>query len=245
MPKVAPRTRPAQLRRLATYGDPRATNAVIRGDNVEVLPRLLPEMAGRFRLIYVDPPYNTGRTFKEYRDARRPEQWQSMMRERLALLRGRGAAPGRFRGVAPMPVQVTSREPGVSATAMLDVPADAPFFGDHFPRRPVFPATLLLDTQMRLAVDVAREADVMRGAAPRAVRMTHVKMRSFIVPGQHLAIDVKLKVAEGEALAATLSAKTGERTVATARLVLARDTGEAGSETIGAAGTTSSARVIP
>lgn len=168
-----------------------------------------------------------------------------VMRERLALLRDRGAAPGRFRGVAPMPVQVTSREPGVSATAMLDVPADAPFFGDHFPRRPVFPATLLLDTQMRLAVDVARDADVMRGAAPRAVRMTHVKMRSFIVPGQRLAIDVTLKAAEGETLAATLSAKTDERTVATARLVLARDTGEAGSDTIDTARISSTAGVIP
>jgi 3-hydroxymyristoyl/3-hydroxydecanoyl-(acyl carrier protein) dehydratase len=144
------------------------------------------------------------------------------MRERLALLRSRGAAPGRFRGVEPMPMQVTKREPGVALTAILDVPAHAPFFGDHFPRRPVFPATLLLDAKMRLAVDLAREAAVMRGAAPRAVRMTHVKMRSFIVPAQRLAIDVRLDVKEDDTLLATLSAKTDQRTVATARLVLAR-----------------------
>ena len=49
------------------------------------------------------------------------------MRERLALLRTKGAAPGRFRGVDPMPVQVTGREPGVSLTAVFDVPAAAPF----------------------------------------------------------------------------------------------------------------------
>jgi 3-hydroxymyristoyl/3-hydroxydecanoyl-(acyl carrier protein) dehydratase len=121
-----------------------------------------------------------------------------------------------------MAAQVTKRESGASLTAILDVPAHAPFFGDHFPRRPVFPATLLLDTQMRLAADLAREAPMMRGAAPRAVRMTHVKMRSFIVPAQRLAIDVKLKAAEDDTLAATLSATTDERTVATARLVLAR-----------------------
>jgi 3-hydroxymyristoyl/3-hydroxydecanoyl-(acyl carrier protein) dehydratase len=52
--------------------------------------------------------------------------------------------------------------------------------------------------------------------------MTHVKMRSFIVPAQRLAIDVKLKAAGDDTLAATLSATTDERTVATARLVLAR-----------------------
>ena len=167
------------------------------------------------------------------------------MRERLALLRTRGAAAGRFRGVEPIPVQVTSREPGVSLTAMLDVPASAPFFGDHFPRRPVFPATLLLDTQMRLAVDLARDAFIMRGAAPRAVRMTHVKMRSFIVPGQRLVIDVKLRAADEDTLAATLSAKTDERTVATARLVLARDSGDRASETTDTTVIASTAGVIP
>ena len=167
------------------------------------------------------------------------------MRERLALMRSRGAAAGRFRGVEPMPAQVTEREPGVSLTAILDVPAHAPFFGDHFPRRPVFPATLLLDAQMRLAVDLAREAPIMRGAAPRAVRMTHVKMRSFIVPAQRLAIDVKLKAAGNDTLAATLTAKTDERTVATARLVLARDTGEADRETIDTAVIASTAGIVP
>ena len=167
------------------------------------------------------------------------------MRERLALLRTKGAAPSRFRGVDPMPVQVTGREPGVSLTAVFDVPAAAPFFGDHFPRRPVFPATLLLDTQMRLAVDLAREAPILRGAAPRTVRMTHVKMRSFIVPGQRLVIDVKLRAADEDTLAATLSAKTDERTVATARLVLARDSGDRASETTDTTVIASTAGVIP
>jgi 3-hydroxymyristoyl/3-hydroxydecanoyl-(acyl carrier protein) dehydratase len=167
------------------------------------------------------------------------------MRERLALLRDGGGRAGRFPGVEPMPAQVTGREPGVSLTAILDVPAHAPFFGDHFPRRPVFPATLLLDTQMRLAVDLAREAPMMRGAVPRAVRMTHVKMRSFIVPAQRLTIDVKLKSADADTLAATLSTKTAERTVATARLVLTRDAGDAVPEAIDTAAIASTAGAIP
>ena len=144
------------------------------------------------------------------------------MRARLALLRTAGAAPGRFHGVDPMPVRVAQRVPGVELTADFDVPANAPFFGDHFPRRPVFPATLLLDMQMRLAVELAREAPMMDGAVPCAVRMTHVKMRSFISPSQRLEIGVTLSPTEDRLLRAMLSAKTDGRTVASARLELGR-----------------------
>src|SRR3954471_19861218 len=72
------------------------------------------------------------------------------LRARLQLLRGDGAPPGRFRGVVPMRVDVTHHDPGVSIRGTLDVPRDAPFFADHFPRKPVFPATLLLDPSKSL-----------------------------------------------------------------------------------------------
>jgi adenine-specific DNA-methyltransferase len=83
---VAPRTRPAPLRLLSRYGAARDANAIVRGDNLDVLARLHPEWTERFRVVYVDPPYNTGRTFKEYRDARSPADWRAMMCARLALL---------------------------------------------------------------------------------------------------------------------------------------------------------------
>ena len=47
-------------------------------------------------------------------------------------------------------------------------PSRAPFFGDHFPRRPVFPGTLLLDRQIELALELAREARAGPGARARA-----------------------------------------------------------------------------
>jgi len=144
------------------------------------------------------------------------------MRDRLALLRDGGAAHGRFHGVALPPVEVTHRVPGTALRATLDVPADAPFFADHFPRRPVFPATLLLDAKMRLAMDLAREAPEFRDAEPRPLRVTHVKMRSFIVPSQRLDLGVELSPAGDGAMKAMLSAKTGERLVASARLELGR-----------------------
>ncbi len=59
----------------------------------------------------------------------------------------------------------TGGVPGESGTGTLAVPADAPFFRDHFPRRPVFPATLLLDAQIGLALAVAAESGRFAPAA--------------------------------------------------------------------------------
>jgi len=141
------------------------------------------------------------------------------MAERLALLRGAGAKPGRFHGVALPPLV---RGPGVrgeSATATLHVPATAPFFADHFPRRPVFPATLLLDTQIRHALELAAEtAHCPPGSRPVPVRMTHVKMRSFIAPGDVLELAARAAPADNGNGKLMLSAQTNGKTVATARL---------------------------
>ena len=143
------------------------------------------------------------------------------LRERLQLLRGDGAPPGRFRGVVPMRVDVTHHDPGVSIRGTLDVPGDAPFFADHFPRKPVFPATLLLDAQMSLATTLAREAPAMREFSPQPIRATHVKMRSFIAPSQRLELNAELAPMHDGVVRAMLSARTDDRLVASARLELA------------------------
>jgi 3-hydroxymyristoyl/3-hydroxydecanoyl-(acyl carrier protein) dehydratase len=145
------------------------------------------------------------------------------LRERLALLRGAGAAPHRFAGVDEIAATITGRVPGAALRARVDVPASAPFFADHFPRRPVFPATLLLHTQMRLALELARDLPVRAGTAVRPVRMTHVKMRSFIAPSQRLDIGVELAPSRDGVAKAMLDARTDERLVASARLELAVD----------------------
>jgi 3-hydroxymyristoyl/3-hydroxydecanoyl-(acyl carrier protein) dehydratase len=143
------------------------------------------------------------------------------LRARFAVLRGPGAPPGRFRGVSVPGATVLERVTGASVRARLDVPREAAFFNDHFPRRPVFPATLLLDTLIELTLDLARGADWAAAHAVTPQKVTHVKMRSFIVPGQalDLAIDVKPPV-DGIAKA-TMQAQTDGRTVGGARLEMA------------------------
>jgi 3-hydroxymyristoyl/3-hydroxydecanoyl-(acyl carrier protein) dehydratase len=84
----------------------------------------------------------------------------------------------------------------------------------------VFPATLLLDLMMRRAMDLARAPEAL-GRQARATRITHVKMRSFIVPSQRLAVEIALGAVNEGVAKAMLSAKTDERLVASARLEVA------------------------
>ena len=140
------------------------------------------------------------------------------MRERYRLLCGEGAPAGRFHGVTLPKLVALTAEPKKSR-AMLAVPQSAPFFADHFPRRAVFPATLLLDSQIRLAMDLAR---TVIGAAPGVKlvvrRMSNVKVRSFIVPGQEIELSAEIVSTHGASVTAKLSAESGGKSVATARL---------------------------
>lgn len=135
------------------------------------------------------------------------------------VLRGAGAPTGRFPGVAPREVGVLERAAGERLRAELRVPAHAPFFGDHFPRRPVFPGTLLLDTQIELAAMLAREAAPMRGAGVLAAsRVTDVKMRAFIPPGQVLELRLDLQSATAAGATIGVSARANGKPVSTGRV---------------------------
>lgn len=71
-----------------SHGDPASESAVVHADNLDAMTRLRAAgFAGRFRCAYFDPPFNTGRTFDEYADARTPGDWRSMMQPRLAVAR--------------------------------------------------------------------------------------------------------------------------------------------------------------
>jgi 3-hydroxymyristoyl/3-hydroxydecanoyl-(acyl carrier protein) dehydratase len=144
------------------------------------------------------------------------------MAARFTLLADGGAPKGRFHGVDLPRVTRNGGVPGASAQATLHVPKTAPFFNDHFPRRPVFPATLMLDAKIDLALALANEsAQWPAGASLAPVRMTHVKVRAFTPPGTQLGLGAEMRPpADGEATF-MLSAQSEGKTVATARVVIA------------------------
>jgi 3-hydroxymyristoyl/3-hydroxydecanoyl-(acyl carrier protein) dehydratase len=143
------------------------------------------------------------------------------LRERLLLLRDRGAPRGRFPGVDLPETVVIERVPGKSLRANLNVPREATFFADHFPRNPVFPATLLLDVQIRVAAELVEKSCGPQFASPVASRMTHFKMRSFITPGQEVELAATLSGQDALAARVMLSAHVAGKSVATARVEFA------------------------
>jgi adenine-specific DNA-methyltransferase len=71
-----------------SYGDPASGDALIHGENLDAMRRLARAgFAGRFRCVYLDPPFNSGRRFVEYDDALAPDAWRAMIRERLEAAR--------------------------------------------------------------------------------------------------------------------------------------------------------------
>lgn len=87
--------------RLADFGgfvgevpeDPYAANLLFTGDSLDVL-RILCEVPeyraiyrGKVKLVYIDPPFNTGQAFEHYDDWMEHSTWLSFMRERLLLIR--------------------------------------------------------------------------------------------------------------------------------------------------------------
>ena len=73
--------------------DPYAANLLFTGDSLDVL-RILCEVPeyrsiyrGKVKLVYIDPPFNTGQAFEHYDDWMEHSTWLSFMRERLLLIR--------------------------------------------------------------------------------------------------------------------------------------------------------------
>lgn len=82
-----------EVKERAIESDPSLpTNSIIEGDNYHALSVLNYTHEGRFDVIYIDPPYNTGAKNWKYNndyvdkdDAYRHSKWLSFMRKRLAL----------------------------------------------------------------------------------------------------------------------------------------------------------------
>jgi 3-hydroxyacyl-[acyl-carrier-protein] dehydratase len=130
---------------------------------------------------------------------------------------GAGARPSRFPGVTAPDLSLIDGIPGQRLRAVMHVPVSAPFFGDHFPRRPVFPGTLLLDAQIRLALRLAEET-LSPGQRLWPARVADVKMRSFILPGDAVEIDILMHAATDEAAELTLAAMVDGKRIATGRI---------------------------
>lgn len=62
-------------------------NLIIKGNNLLALHSLKKEFAGKVKLIYIDPPYNTGNDGFKYNDSFNHSTWLTFMSNRLEIAR--------------------------------------------------------------------------------------------------------------------------------------------------------------
>jgi len=62
-------------------------NLIIKGNNLLALHSLKKEFTGKVKLIYIDPPYNTGSDSFQYNDNFNKSSWLTFMRNRMEIAR--------------------------------------------------------------------------------------------------------------------------------------------------------------
>ncbi len=139
------------------------------------------------------------------------------LREHFAVLSGNGSTPGGFTGIPALTFSRDGGEPGQSACAALQIPASAPFFADHFPRRPVFPGALLMNQNIQLAAAFASEIP----GRWKLRTVSDLKLRSFISPGEQLELEAKLGARTENSATVIVETRKGNRLVGGARVSFA------------------------
>jgi len=143
------------------------------------------------------------------------------LRDRFALLCDAGAVPGAFGGVPALPLENLNGEPGQIARAVLRVPAEAPFFADHFPRKPVFPGSLLMQFNLQLVGHLAAQLPPPTCASGwKLESISDMKLRSFIPPGELLELEVKLEERRDNAATVSVESRRNKKLAGAATVTL-------------------------
>ncbi|MEU6071334.1 MULTISPECIES: 3-hydroxyacyl-ACP dehydratase FabZ family protein [Streptomyces] len=114
--------------------------------------------------------------------------------------------------VAPAFDRIVELEPGRRAVAVRNIPNTLPCFDHHFPRFPILPGVLLLESMAALAKAAVGGERAWRLASVRGVRFKH-----FVGPGDQVHITADVTGGTQQTTEVRATARVGDRVVATAR----------------------------
>lgn len=87
--------------------------------------------------------------------------------------------------------KILSQENGKELTAQKKIASDASYFQDHFPKKPVFPLSLLMEYNLALAHTFV--ADTTGNKLWRPTLLKKVKIGNFVLPGDTVITRITLK----------------------------------------------------
>jgi 3-hydroxymyristoyl/3-hydroxydecanoyl-(acyl carrier protein) dehydratase len=141
------------------------------------------------------------------------------VRDQFERLRADGVGPGGFAGLPDLPLVPVPGTNGSVARAELTVPATLALFGDHFPRRPVLPGTILMHQNLRLAHGLAAGIPARApGTGWKAVAMNDVKIRAFTPPGERIELVAQAGETTDGPLVVTVESRMKGRMIAGSRI---------------------------
>jgi len=143
------------------------------------------------------------------------------VKQRFDLLCGQGAPAGAFAGLPQFPLESQTMTSEGSIRASFRVPEQAEFFSDHFPRRPVFPGTLLIQAGLEVAVGLLDSIS----PSPADTRwvptvISDVKLRSFVPPGELLDLEARRDASPPGSAGVVLQIRRRDRRIGSLRVDL-------------------------
>ncbi|MEM9827157.1 MAG: beta-hydroxyacyl-ACP dehydratase [Planctomycetota bacterium] len=118
--------------------------------------------------------------------------------------------------------QIVSLVPGQEIVARRTLRADEDYLEDHFPRFPVMPGVMMLESLHQAAMWMIRTGDDFSHPLVLLKEVRSVKFGDFLAPGETL--EIAAKAVQHDALRTSVKASAGKsgRTTVSARLVLER-----------------------
>ena len=140
--------------------------------------------------------------------------------QQFKLLETTGAEENRL-AQAPciLPTDLQSDALGTLEGSLM-IPSQADFFADHFPKKPVFPATLLMHALSSMVIEQINCSPLPNQPQLAISSMARVKVRSWIAPGDQVKLRAEGLTPEIGPKQVKLSAHVGTKLVASALLNL-------------------------
>ena len=98
------------------------------------------------------------------------------------------------------------------------IKVDEPFFAGHFPGRPIMPGVLICEAVFQSSSILMSNREGITsdaGSIPLITRISNVKLKRVVLPGDLMEVEVKLKEVLGQATYMSGKVKVGEKTVLT------------------------------
>ena len=98
------------------------------------------------------------------------------------------------------------------------IQTDEPFFAGHFPGRPIMPGVLICEAVFQSSsILMSKRARVPSGdeRIPLITRISNVKLKRIVLPGDLMEVEVKLKEIVGQAAYMAGKVKISEKTALT------------------------------